>query len=179
MYGSGAAFTRQGQVAGCLYFYQNLLLAWWKRRHSTCLSGVRVQYMPPHALIRKRCVSCLSFTEACFCSNTTFGVCAHFKDLHTFWFEYSPNVDLHDHAPPRYCLSSADADSTWLTQVDLSPSTAAPLSLLSAPFNALFCKHNNGVCVRVYVCVHVCVVSQVSFLTSALEQLLHSNLPLV
>lgn len=85
-------------------------------------------------------------------------------------------MDAHDRARALpVTLPSADADSTWLTQVDLSPYAAAPLSPLSAPFNALFCKHSNGV----LVCVCVCVVSQVSFLTSAAEQLLHSNLLLV
>ncbi len=75
-------------------------------------------------------------------------ICTH---IHTRW-----------HVFP---LSSADADSSWLTQVDLFPHPAAPVSPCSAPFNALF-----------YNKTLVCGVSHVC--TPALAQMLHNNLHL-
>lgn len=92
-------------------------------------------YMSWHALVMKLCVMPFSL----------------FLQSPPLWFVHISKISMlfdslfskhgytvHDHARAlTVTLSSADADSTWLTQVDLSPYAAAPLSqLLSMHYSA-------------------------------------------
>lgn len=114
----------------------------WVGSHTTCVSA-ECAYVLWHVLIMKRFTS--DVFQHLFATMMPFCGC-RVKDLAFYLIVYFPEIPAlcnartcaptHTHTQ-TVTFYSADADSSWLTQVDLFPYPAAPVSPCSGSFNAL------------------------------------------
>lgn len=120
------------------------ILGLWVGSHTTCVLA-ECAYVLWHVLIMKRFTSDVLQscpTSLCYHDGLLRLPCKRFSFLFDCLFSRDTSTRqcthtcTHTHID-RVTFYSADADSSWLTQVDLFPYPAAPVSSCSGSFNAL------------------------------------------